>query len=118
MQKPHVAKAQSWPVTIHIAGKPGDARYLCQRFCDKVGLCVTVTETTYVYTNGRELGVRVGLINYPRFPKESEEIEKQAYQLASLLRIGLRQDSFTIETPKETTWYSWREQDVAKRGAE
>lgn len=43
-------------------------KQLCQKHVDKIGLCVTVTETDYIYTNGSEKGVIVGLINYPRFP--------------------------------------------------
>ncbi|MBX4911441.1 hypothetical protein HJA82_29445 [Rhizobium bangladeshense] len=111
---PHIAKASSYSVSIHIAGDPATARHICRKFCDKVGLCVTVTDTDYIYTNGSEVGVRVGLINYPRFPKSPAEIEETAFKLASMLRNGLRQESFTIETPNETMWFSWREQDVAK----
>lgn len=114
MTVPHIAKAPSWPVTIHIAGEPHTARHICQKFCDKEGLCVTVTRTDYVYTNGREEGVRVGLINYPRFPKTEKEIEGIAFKLAMCLKNGLDQQSFSLETPKETIWFSWRDQDAGK----
>ncbi|AGC36130.1 hypothetical protein B7L88_gp158 [Rhizobium phage RHEph10] len=114
MQQPHIAEAPSYPVTIHIAGDPFKARVACASFCDKVGLCVTVTDTDYIYSFGSEVGVRVGLINYPRFPKTGPEIEELAYKLAVLLREQLDQQSFTIESPGTTMWFSWREQDVAK----
>ncbi|TDW20492.1 hypothetical protein EV128_125122 [Rhizobium azibense] len=114
MQKPHFAKATSHPVTIHIAGDPIAARRICQEFCDAAGLCVTVIDADYIYTGGNEVGVRVGLINYPRFPKERWEIDSLAFALASKLREELSQESFTIETPLETKWFSWRKQDLAK----
>ncbi|OCP21980.1 MULTISPECIES: hypothetical protein [unclassified Ensifer] len=114
MHEPHIATAPSWPVTIHIAGDYLDARRVCREFCDKVGLCVTVHSVDYVYTGDTERGVRVGLINYPRFPKTPGQIEEQAYFLAMMLRERLGQESFSIETPQETTWFSWREQDVRK----
>ncbi|QIG69156.1 hypothetical protein EVB78_122 [Rhizobium phage RHph_N1_15] len=114
MHEPHIAHAPSWPVTIHIAGDLQTAKQVCRQFCDRVGLCVTVTETDYIFTGGSEAGVRVGLINYPRFPKKRDEIEEQAFFLASMLRERLGQESFTIEAPDRTTWFSWRAQDVRK----
>jgi hypothetical protein len=114
MHEPHIAPAPSWPVTIHIGGDPFRARQICRSFCDDVGLCVTVTDTDYIYSYGSEAGVRVGLINYPRFPKDRREIEETAYKLACRLRHELDQQSFTIESPDRSVWFSWREQDVAK----
>jgi hypothetical protein len=111
---PHIAKAPSWPVTIHIAGPYAEARRICREFCDKVGLCVTVLPVDYIYTRGNEPGVRVGLINYPRFPKKRKEIEALAFKLAMSLKNDLDQESFSIETLEETVWFSWRDQDVAK----
>jgi hypothetical protein len=108
---PRITTAKSWPVTIHIAGDYHVARSIARKFCDEEGLCVTVSQTVYVYTGGQEEGVRVGLINYPRFPKRPSEIEFTALRLADRLREGLHQESFSIETPAETTWFSWREED-------
>lgn len=109
---PHVIEgAPSFPVTIHIAGDYAEAKEVCQRYCDKVGLCVTVRHAAYVYTGGREDGVQVGLINYPRFPKDPHEIRMQAIRLAYLLRAELGQESCTIETPEQTIWLSWRQED-------
>jgi hypothetical protein len=47
----------SWPVQIFIAGEYETAMNACGAYCDEVGLCVTVTLTDYVYTNGTEGGV-------------------------------------------------------------
>jgi hypothetical protein len=105
--------ASSWPVSIFIAGSYEEALGVCGAYCDEVGLCVTVTRTTYVYTNGSEDGMIVGLINYPRFPDEPARIEAKAAELGRILRTALDQESFTVQTPTTTTWFSWRAEDVA-----
>lgn len=46
----------SFAVSIFIAGDPPDARRACRRYCNDVGLCVTVTETEFVYSGGAETG--------------------------------------------------------------
>lgn len=103
-----VVSAPSYPVSIYIAGDYAKAVALCQRHCDALGLCVTVERCVYVYTGGQEDGVRVGLINYPRFPKTPDELDEIATDLAGWLRIGLSQESFTVETPRASFWHSWR----------
>ena len=102
--------ANSHPVQIFIAGKYKDAVKICRKWCDEVGMCVTVSKTTYVYTNGQEKGVVIGFINYPRFPKAPEEIEKNAGILAELLLKELDQQSYSIQTPDETKWVSYRKE--------
>lgn len=102
------SETPSCPVSIFIAGDAARATRICRDHCDEVGQCVTVTPTTYVYTGGEEAGVIVGLINYPRFPSEPHEIWHKAETLALLLRDGLGQESFTIQAPDKTVWFSWR----------
>ena len=85
----------------------------CRAFCDGVGLCVTVTPTTHVYTGGQEIGAIVGLINYPRFPSVPALIEAKAIELGMGLREALGQESFSIQTPTTTSWFSWRAADLA-----
>lgn len=94
---------------IFIAGDLAEAKRICARYCFEQGLCVTVEPTTYVYTGGREEGVRVGLINYPRFPATENELGETARRLADKLLEGLDQHSFTIVGPKETIWCSRRQ---------
>ncbi len=103
--------APSCPVSIFIAGDHDKALGICLAYCDAVGLCVTVTQTTYVYTGGAEAGVIVGLINYPRFPSDLPHIEAKAVELATLLKDKLGQGSFSVQTPTTTTWFSWRDAD-------
>jgi hypothetical protein len=109
---PHRAEALSYPVSIFVAGDLKRAEQICQIYCDQVGLCVTVTPTQYVYSLGPsdELGVIVGLINYPRFPSTPADILAKAEALALRLIEGLKQQSATIQTPEQTYWISFREQ--------
>lgn len=101
--------APSFRYDIFIAGDLAEAKRICARYCFEHGLCVTVESTTYVYTGGREEGVRVGLINYPRFPVTENELGETARRLADVLLEGLDQQSFTITGPKETIWCSRRQ---------
>jgi hypothetical protein len=109
--------APSWPVSIFIAGDYEAAHEACQRYCDDVGLCVTVTRTSYVYTGGAEGGIIVGLINYPRFPSTADTLFERAVDLGNWLRRALKQESFSVQTPTATTWFSWREADIALAAA-
>lgn len=99
---------RSWPVQIFIAGDTARAAEVCRQYCDTAGLCVTVTETVYVYTGGSEPGVIVGLINYPRFPSEPNAITDLAIDLGWQLHAALGQQSFTVQTPGITHWFSTR----------
>jgi hypothetical protein len=85
----------------HVANMD-DVRTVCREFCDEIGLCVTVTETTYIYTNGREPGAIVGLINYPRFPKDNDDITEIALALADDLMLRLQQYRATVVFPDKT----------------
>jgi hypothetical protein len=106
-----VQAVKSYCVTIFIAGDYATALDICQKYCDEIGLCVTVEQTVYVYTNGQEAGVRVGLINYARFPSEPLDMHLKAEALAERLLEGLNQQSYTIFTPEFSRWVSYREQD-------
>ena len=93
---------------IFIAGDIEQAKQVCREHCLSVGLCVTVEPVAYIYTGGEEAGVRVGLINYPRFPATSENIAEKARTLADLLMHRLCQNSYSIVGPDQTTWFSRR----------
>lgn len=102
----------SYPVSIFIAGKDvALAEVVCGDYCEDVGLCVTVTMTEYVYTGGKELGIIVGLINYPRFPATPDEIWAKAEGLAAKLCLEMGQQSYTIQAPDKTVWFSHRAED-------
>lgn len=102
---------KSYPVSIFIGGRASDIEDQCRTYCDEVGLCVTCTPTTFVYTYGETEGYIVGLINYPRFPSNPEAIWAHAEALAARLCIEANQQSYTIQAPDKTVFYSHREQD-------
>jgi hypothetical protein len=96
-------------VKIYLAGDIDDIKRACREYCFNVGLCVTVTPTTYIYTGGEELGVEIGLLNYPRFPGTESSILAKAKDLAELCRKITYQHSYLIVTPTETIWNTIRE---------
>jgi hypothetical protein len=103
-----VVTAKSYSVRICIAGDRSDAARICREFCFEVGLCVTLEQAEYIYTGGQESGLVIGLINYPRFPKEPEDIVALAEQLGTRLMDGLCQTSFCIDAPDRTIWANRR----------
>ena len=96
---------------IFMAGNIMDAIECCQEYCDQVGYCVTVSPTTYVYTDGEEEGIVVGLINYGRVPTNHNLIREKAIDLGYKLMGKLDQKSFTVQDPHISTWYSDRPED-------
>lgn len=82
------------------------ARYICSKFADDEMTCVTLTPTEYIYVKGREPGVIVGMINYPRFPKLKYEIVDLAYRLAKELMKGLMQYRVTAVFPDRTVMFT------------
>lgn len=93
---------------IFIAGHLADIKDTCQKYCDEVGLCVTVERANYIYTGGAERGAIVGLINYPRFPSSPEAIHEHAEALGLRIMQECGQQSFSIMTPTFTRWYNNR----------
>lgn len=77
---------------------------LIQRYVGRVGLCVTITETQFVYTGGREPGIAVGLINYPRFPKTPGEVFDLAVELAAMLADEMQQLGVSVVAADRTMW--------------
>ena len=105
---PATKTAPTLNFTIFMAGDFEQARQVCREYCLEVGACVTVEPTTYIYTGGEEAGIRVGLINYPRFPSDVYGIKDRARELARRLMERLCQLSYTIVGPTETEWFSRR----------
>lgn len=97
-------------VKIYMSGPIEAAKQVCRASCLKEGLCVTIESTHFIYTGGEESGFVVGLINYPRFPKEDVEIFARAKSLALELLEATFQHSVLIMTPTETEWITKREQ--------
>ena len=101
-------EVSTYTVDIFIAGDIADARRICREQCMAIGLCVTVTPTEFIYTGGAESVVRVGLVNYPRFPSTPEELWQTAQKIAEALRAGLCQWSYLLVAPDKSAWISNR----------
>lgn len=104
-------RAFAYKVEIFIGGDHNKALDICERVCTNVGLCVTVEPVTYCYTGGRCAGVRVGLINYARFPSIDRIIWNRAEDLAMILLDELGQGSYTIQDSEISEFYSRRVED-------
>ena len=100
---------------IYIAGPVAEIEQICREYCMK-GSCVTVTPTKYIYTMGEEVGAEIGLINYPRFPKDNPKLTllHEAVELGEEICAKTFQGSFTVMTPDNTYFYSRRKGDEEK----
>lgn len=87
---------------IFIAGDHAQAKQVCREFCMAVNFGVSVERTDFIYTGGEEAGVRVGIIQYPRYPVPVDRLKTHALALAERLRERLCQRSYTIVGPDQT----------------
>lgn len=104
------ATAFTYWVKIFIAGPIEVAKQILRREAMAKGMCVTIEPTLYLNTGGEEAGYVVGFINYPRFPKDSQEILEEAKRIAEVLRTETYQHSYTLMDPYNTVWHSTRDQ--------
>jgi hypothetical protein len=111
--KQHTTK--TFTATIYCGFRPGygnmvqftedcmeQAEKICQTYCDKNSYGLTIEPTRFIYKNGWEDGVKVGLINYPRFPRKPIEIKNIALEIASELKSHFRQERVSIVFTDET----------------
>ena len=98
-------------ITLYISGPRNIAEQVCREYCYGKKLCVTIEDTAFIYMGGQEAGIRIGLLNYPRFPSTPEWLLEAATELAKLLIERLYRDSALIvnSNPATTTWITRRE---------
>jgi hypothetical protein len=105
----------TFTATIYVGTKDMDTetirevelgRAKIKEYVDKVGLCATLTETEFIYTNGGEPGFIVGLINYLRFPSSPEQIEAHAFAIAEILLKEYKQFKVSVVMPTKTVMLS------------
>lgn len=77
-------------------------RVWLKNFCDSNKVGVTLTETEFLYVDGGEPGVIVGLIQYPRFPRPVEELKATALNIALGLMTLCQQERVSIVFSDET----------------
>jgi hypothetical protein len=75
---------------------------ICSQICAYPGNCLTVTPTRFIYKEGWEDGVVIGLINYPRFPKEKQRLIYDSWEIAQRLMEEFKQLRVSITTPEKT----------------
>ena len=71
-------------------------------YCNDVKLGVTFTNTEFIYVDGKEPGVIIGLINYPRFPQSEDTIKKTALEMAAGLLKLCHQERVSVVFSDET----------------
>jgi|AGFS01.1.fsa_nt_gi hypothetical protein len=90
---------------LHIAGNFDVCQQECNRITYEFGFCFQVSKVEYIYTGGQESGMLIRVINYPRFPRDPEEITKLCTQFGFRLAEKLCQKSFTLETSTDTMYF-------------
>lgn len=76
------------------------------------GICVTFQSITFIHRDGEEYGYKIGLVNYPRFPKTEDQLMSHARELAHLLIDKLGQKTALIDSPIGTFWVCKNEPEV------
>ena len=98
-------------IKIFVSGSYEQVHQICQQYCLQ-GLCISLKKVDYVYTMGKESGVEVTLINYPRFPATEKDLLDKAFDLGEKITLGCHQGSFTVVTQLYTYFWSRREVDT------
>lgn len=102
------ATAEPIRFDIWISGDYDHACGILQEYVTR-GECVSVMPVDYIYKYGREAGVCVSLVNYPRFPRSKETLNEIAHEIAETLLVKLGQGSYMIAGPDENFYYDRRE---------
>lgn len=99
----------TYEIKIYLSGPIEIAKQIIREECKREGLCVTISQKTFIYTGGEEDGYVVSMLNYPRYPCAPEILLKRAVRIGNLLRDRTFQHSFLIVTPSDTYWHSDRQ---------
>jgi len=85
-----------------------EAYEIAQEYCNRIGLCVTVTPTRFIYTqnigtpDGFEDGCFVELISYPTSPTSKYDIAGQAIDLGKIFMRRFKQNRMSVITSDQT----------------
>lgn len=97
-------------VRLYLSGPIDVAKQTIRAETLRAGLCVTIEPTSYIYTGGEEAGYVVGLLNYPRFPCDPQQLEDRARDLMQKLLVTTHQHSALMVTPTSSEWITLRQQ--------
>lgn len=90
-------------IRIYLSGPIEQAKQVLREE-GMTGLCVTIEPTLYIYTGGEEAGYVVGMLNYPRFPSQPEDLLARAVAIARVLVERTFQRSALVVSPEKTFW--------------
>ena len=96
---------EGYTQTMHTLAEVYD---IVGEYCNKNGLCVTVTPTRFIYSKGPgipdgwEDGAFIGLIAYPRFPASKYDIVGTAIDLADVFIEKFKQNRISIIASDQT----------------
>ena len=75
---------------------------ILQNDCDTNGFAYTLTPTRFIYKNGNENGCIIGVINYPRFPRDKSWLKAKTYHLTQQLLKIFKQERISIVCTDDT----------------
>ena len=97
------SNTETFNCTVFIAGDIDVAKQFCREYFYNTGWCCTIEPTTYIYTGGEEEGIRIGFINYARFPIDSKQLQlERVTKFSEQLAKKLCQKSLSIVTTDKT----------------
>lgn len=96
---------------VDIAGDMRSAKMFLAQVAAHDGNCWSVEPIEFIYSGGRELGMVIRYINYPRFPWGKTKIREKSIEIAKQLIEYLAQGSCTIVYTDETIFLTRREGD-------
>lgn len=102
-------------IRLYLSGPIEVAKQVIREHCYSNGLCVTIEPTLFIYTGGEESGYVVGLLNYPRFPANAENLDRKAEALALKLLDATFQHSVLMVKPECSVWYTKREDSPSSK---
>lgn len=106
-----IAVEESIVVEIFIAGDIEQGKHRLSQLASQKGACWSVDATEFIYTGGRELGMIVRTINYPRYPSTVDKLMEDAILIAQELMYHLGQGSCSVVGSTETIWLTRRKGD-------
>ncbi len=113
---------KSYDIHIYIAGNYKMIKDIAGEYCQSNGYCFSLQKVDFVYTNKNpiknyesfykeEQGVKITLINYPRYPISNQAIDRIAETVACQIAESCNQGSYSIVFPEHTVFYTRRKSD-------
>ena len=106
----HTEISQTCVIRLYLSGPIEVAKQTIRADVLRAGLCITIEPTTFIYTGGEESGYVVGLLNYPRFPCDPQQLHDRARDLMLKLLQATHQHSALMVAPSVSEWVTLREQ--------